>query len=178
MGFYELAARRRSVRKFSSKPVTDAMIVDLLSVARLAPSASNRQPWHFIVVRDEERRRELARISGGQTFVGEAPVILAAVALEPERIMRCQVPTYAVDLAIAVDHITLAAEEMGLGSCWIGLFDQAEAAALLEVPAEYKVFTLLPLGHPADAARDKKRKSLEDIVSYEVFGGTKDGQTS
>ena len=168
--FLDLVQERRSVRRFSERPVSNEEITDLLEAARLAPSASNRQPWHFIVVKDEEKRRELAKISGNQRFVGEAPVVVAAIALEPERVMTCEVPTYAVDLAIAVDHITLAAADMGLGSCWIGKFHQDEAMRLLEVPAEYKVVALLPVGYPADQPKEKSRKSKQAIASAEVFG--------
>jgi len=96
-------------------------------------------------------------------------VVIAAVALQPEYVMRCEVPAYAVDLAIAVDHMTLVAVEEGLGTCWIGAFYQDEVKRILNIPREYKVVALLPLGFPADTPGEKYRKPLNEIVCYEVF---------
>ncbi len=174
--FLELAESRCSTRAFTEDPVSEQDLQKILEAARLAPSASNRQPWHFVVVRDPQRRQALADIAGGQQFVGEAPVIIAGIALDPGRVMTCGVPAYAVDLAIAVDHMTLAAEDLGLGTCWIGLFDQEAAKEILEVPGELMVFTLLPLGYPAASPRPKKRKSLEEMVSHETYGGDRMGE--
>lgn len=169
MRIAEVIKERRSVRSYKDLPVPDEKLTRILSAARLAPSAGNRQPWKFIVVRDLERRKALAEAASGQRFVGEAPVIIAAVALDPERLMECGVPSYAVDLAIAVDHITLAATEEGLGTCWIGAFSQDKVRKILNIPKNHKVVALLPLGYPADTTRTKIRKSLKEIVCYETF---------
>ena len=174
-GFMDLARSRCSTRAYKAGPGPEADIFTVLEAARLAPSASNKQPWHFIVVRDPERRAELTRIAGGQRFVGEAPVVIAAVALDPARVMTCGVPSYAVDLAIAVDHMTLAAEDLGLGTCWIGLFDQDEARQILEVPEDKTIVTLLPMGYPAAAPKPKSRKELGEIYSWETFPGEEAG---
>lgn len=158
---------RRSVRAYEKKDIPQEVLGKILEAARLAPSANNRQPWKFVVVRDESKRKALAKAAKEQQFVAEAPVVIAAVALEPARVMTCSVPTYAVDLAIAVDHITLAAVEQGLGSCWIGAFYQEDVKKILEIPDEYKVATLLTLGYPRNQARFKNRKSLDEIVCYD-----------
>ncbi len=160
---------RRSVRSYSPDPVPGNVLGDVLEAARVAPSASNRQPWKFVVVTDPDRRSSLASAARNQGFVGEAPVIIAAVALEPDRLMSCQVEAYAVDLSIAVDHMTLAAVSLGLGTCWIGAFDQDRAREVLGIPREYKIVTLLPLGYPADKPKPKSRKSLDEIVCYETW---------
>ncbi|MBA7609038.1 NADH dehydrogenase [subsurface metagenome] len=160
---------RRSVRSYEKKGIPQDVLLKVLEAARLAPSANNRQPWKFVVVREAAKRAALAKAAKEQQFVAEAPVVIAAVALEPERVMTCGVPTYAVDLAIAVDHITLAAVQQGLGSCWIGAFYQEDVKKLLEIPAEYKVAALLTLGYPRDQARFKNRKSLDEIVCYEKW---------
>jgi len=160
---------RRSVRAYKPDPVPEESLKRILEAARLAPSAANRQQWKFVVVRDPERRKQLSRAAHNQGFVGEAPVVITAVALDPERVMSCEVPAYAVDLAIAVDHITLAAVEEGLGTCWIGAFSQEDVKRLLNIPPRYKVVALSPLGFPADQPRAKSRKELEDIVCYETF---------
>jgi nitroreductase len=161
---------RRSVRAYEKKDIPQEIMLKILEAARLAPSANNKQPWKFVVVKDEKARKALAKAAKEQQFVAEAPVIIAAVALEPERVMTCGVPSYAVDLAIAVDHITLAAVEHGLGSCWLGAFYQEDVKNLLGIPKEYKVAALLTLGYPRDQARFKNRKNLEEIVSYESWG--------
>jgi len=95
--------------------------------------------------------------------------VVVGVSLEPERIMGCQVPAYAVDLAIAMEHIALQAAAEGLGTCWLGAFSQQEAKKILEIPEEYKIVTLMPLGYPADSPGPKDRKSLDELVSYEKF---------
>jgi len=158
---------RRSVRSYENKDIPQEVLLKVLEAARLAPSANNRQPWKFVVVREAAKRAALAKAAKEQQFVAEAPVVIAAVALEPERTMTCGVPTYAVDLAIAVDHMTLAAVDQGLGSCWIGAFYQEDVKKILKIPAEYKVAALLTLGYPRDQARFKNRKPLDEIVCYE-----------
>ncbi|HOK29777.1 MAG TPA: nitroreductase family protein [bacterium] len=169
MDVYDAIKTRRSVRAYQDKPVPEDVLKRILEAARLAPSASNRQDWKFIVVRDSGNRRAVAQAANNQMFIAQAPVIIVAVSLNPDRIMSCEVPSYAVDLAIAVDHITLAATAEGLGTCWIGAFSQREMKKVLDIPERYKVVTLTPLGYPADSPRPKVRKPLEEIVCYEKF---------
>jgi nitroreductase len=135
----------------------------------LAPSANNRQDYKFVVVRDPKKREELVDVANSQEFVGEAPVVIVAVSLNPNRIMTCEVPAYAVDLAIAVDHMTLAAAEEGLGTCWIGAFSQEKVRRLLKIPEQYKVLTVLPLGFPADKPKIKTRKRIDELVCSDTF---------
>lgn len=161
--------KRRSVRSYQDKEILEDTLNDILNSVRLAPSASNSQDWKFIVVKDKETRKRLVKAANNQSFVGEAPVIIAAVSLNPDRIMSCKVPAYAVDLSIAVDHLTLAAAEKGLGTCWIGAFDQDEVKDILNVPNKYKVLTVIPLGFPSDSSGTKDRKDLEEVVCYEEF---------
>jgi len=139
-----------------------------LEAARLAPSAHNAQDWKFIVVKNDKARKRLAQ-AAGQDFVGEAPVVIVAVSLNPQDLMSSGVPAYAVDLAIAVDHMTLVATEQGLGTCWIGAFSQEKVKETLDIPPQYKVVILLSLGFPADTPKPKSRKSLEEVVSFEEF---------
>ena len=169
MELMDVISRRESVRSYEDRPVPEDKLLKVLEAARLAPSASNRQRCKFIVVRDAERRRQLSRATGGQPHVAQAPVVIAAVSTMPEYVMRCDVPAYPVDLAIAVDHMTLVATDEGLGTCWIGAFSQEEARAVLGVPDNCKIVTLLPLGFPRQDRREKVRKSLDEIVCYETF---------
>ncbi|GAJ12851.1 unnamed protein product, partial [marine sediment metagenome] len=102
MEFKDIIQKRRSVREFTDEPVSDEKLRRVLEAARLAPSASNRQDWKFVVVKDTNKRKALTQVANNQAFVGQAPIIIVAVALMPERIMACGVPSYAVDLAIAM----------------------------------------------------------------------------
>ncbi|MFH1382073.1 MAG: nitroreductase family protein [Chloroflexota bacterium] len=169
MELQKAVKERKSIRDYEDRPVPEDKLLRILEAARMAPSAGNRQPWKFIVVRDAGRRRELAHAAGGQEHVAKAPVVIAAVATMPDRIMTCGVPSYAVDLALAVDHITLAAVDEGLGTCWIGRFSQQEAKDILGVPENYQIVTILPLGFPKEAGRPKTRKPLEEIICYETL---------
>jgi len=168
MEVFEAIKKRYSCRSYKAEPVPEEKLKKILEAARLAPSAHNEQEWKFVVVKDIEKRRELSE-AAGQSFIAEAPVIIVAVATDPEHVLSSGVPAYAVDLAIAVEHMALQATEEKLSTCWIGAFDQEEVKKILEIPEECKVVALLPLGFPAEKGRPKSRKSLEEIVSYEKF---------
>ncbi len=169
MQIHEAIKNRRSVRAYKSDPIPEQSLRKVLEAARLAPSAHNDQDWKFIIIKDIKKRKQLAQAARSQSFIAEAPVVIAAVALNPERVMSCEVPAYAINLTIAVDHMTLQACEQGLGTCWIGAFSQEEVKKVLKIPDKYKVVALLPLGFPADSPRPKTRKSLEEIICYENF---------
>ncbi len=169
MDVFEAIKNRYSCRAYKSNLVPEEKLKKILEAARLAPSAHNEQEWKFIVVRDTERRKKLAEAAMGQDFVGEAPVVIVAVALESDKVMSSGVPNYAIDLAIAVDHMTLAAVEEGLGTCWIGAFSPEKVKKILEIPERYKVVVLLPLGFPADKPGPKSRKNLKEIVCDENY---------
>jgi nitroreductase len=160
---------RASIREYENKPVPEDKLFNVLEAARLAPSGANRQYWKFVVVRDSQKRQELAKASGGQPHVAQAPVVIAAVSTGPDGLMRCGVPGYAVDIAIAIDHMTLAAVDEGLGTCWIGAFSQEAAREILGIPAKYIIVSLLTLGFPKQPGRPKNRKSLAEIVCYDSF---------
>ena len=169
MELKEVIEKRKSIRDYEDTPVPEEKLLRILEAARLAPSGGNRQPWKFVVAREDKRRQELARATGGQPHVAKAPVIIAAVATTPESMMKCGVPGYPVDLAIAVDHMTLAAVDEGLGTCWIGAFSQEEARDILKVPENCRIVALLTLGFPKETGRPKVRKSIDEIVCYEAF---------
>ena len=169
MDVYEAIEKRKSIRDYEDTPVPEEKLLRVLEAARLAPSGGNRQQWKFVVAREDKRRQELARASGGQPHVAKASVVIAAVSTAPESMMRCEVPGYPVDLAIAVDHMTLAAVDEGLGTCWIGAFSQEQARDILKVPESCRIVALLTLGFPKEAGRPKVRKSMDEIVCYETF---------
>ncbi len=168
MDVAEAIRSRKSVRSYLDRPVEEEKLSAVLEAGRLAPSASNRQEWRFVIVRDLELRRKLAAIAGGQTFVGEAPIVIVACADTDGHVMKCGQLSYPIDVAIALDHMSLAAVELGLGTCWIGLFDEKKVKELLAIPDAIRVVELMPLGYPANpAVAVKKRFPLEKIVKHE-----------
>ena len=166
MDVYEAIRTRSSTRAFEPREVEQDKLLRILDAGRLAPSGRNTQEWRFVVVRDARRRRELAR-SADQPFLADAPVIIAVVSFAGDRLMHCGIPAGPVDCAIAIDHMALAATAEGLGSCWIGHFDQQACCRILHVPHDAKIIEMLILGYPAGSAGAKKRKPLDEIVSYE-----------
>ncbi len=168
MNVSEAIKNRYSCRSYKAEPVPEEKLRKILEAARLAPSAHNTQERKFIVVKDAKKRKEVAE-AVGQSFIAEAPLIITAVGLNPEDVLPSGIPNYVANLAIAVDHMTLQATEEGLGTCWIGAFSQEEVKKVLEIPEEYKIVVLMPLGFPAEKGRSKIRKSLEEIISYDKF---------
>lgn len=160
---------RRSVRHYKPLPVEEGKLKRVLEAARLAPSAGNRQPWKFVIVRDEAKREALAKAANDQAFVAEASVVIAACATQTDHVMANGQYCYPIDLAIAVDHMTLVAVEEGLGTCWIGAFSEPEVKRILKIPERVRVVALLPLGYPEPGSRTSSRKRLEQIVSFERF---------
>ncbi len=168
MDVMEAIRTRRSVRAYKDAPVEEEKLQAVLEAARLAPSACNFQEWRFVVVRDAGMRGRLAKAARNQAFVGQAPVVIAACAESVEHVMGCGHLSYPIDVAIAIDHMTLAAVEQGLGTCWIGAFDEDAVKELLGIPEEARVVELLPLGYPADPTpAEKSRMEMEDIVRHE-----------
>jgi nitroreductase len=167
MEFLELVNNRYACRSYRPQPVEEDKLLRVLEAVRLSPSGSNRQPWKFVVVHNEEVKQRLVRACAGQGFIAIAPVVIAGVGLMPERMMSCGVPGDPVDLAIALTHLSLAATAEGLATCWIGAFSQDGVREVLGVPQTAKVVELMTLGYPADNPRPKNRKRLSDIVSID-----------
>jgi len=171
MTVMEAIEKRFSARAWKSYEVEEEKVERLMEAARLAPSASNRQEWRFVVVRDAEMRESLGDAARGQKFVGDAPVVIVACAIETGHVMPCGLNCFAIDVAIAVEHIALAAAAEGLGTCWIGAFDADEVKRLLGMPPDAVVVALLPVGYPAQEPAAKKRLALDEIVMHERWSG-------
>ena len=165
MKFLELAKRRYSVRGYKADPVEADKLREVLEAARLAPTAGNRQRFELIVIQTAGREEELRRIYDKDWFV-QAPLVICACRypMDPARQRKDYTD---VDVGIVVDHLTLAATELGLGTCWIGAFDPAAARKILGLPDEVEPVVFTPLGYPADPPRVKQRKPLDDLVRYE-----------
>jgi len=167
MQFIELVKKRYSVRSYKPGPVEDDKLQSVLQAARLAPTAANRQPFRLIVVPTKNRESELLRIYKRPWFV-QAPVVICICAVPDEAWVRSDGKDYSdVDAAIVMDHLVLAAADLGLGTCWIGAFDPVAAREVLGIPEQANPIAFTPLGYPADQPpATKKRKTLDDLVKY------------
>lgn len=166
----------RSVRSFDSRPVPEDVVLPVLEQLRLAPSASNHQPWRFLVIRDPGTRRQLASAARSQFFIAEAPVLIVACGY-PERaqdFMGGLGNSLRIDIAIAFDRMMLAAVAQGLATCWIGAYDEKEVQNILGIPESVRVVGMTPLGYPADPsaitpAAQVDRNPFEDIIHYDRY---------
>jgi nitroreductase len=162
---------RRSIRSYSDTPVDDDKLTIVLEAARLSPSAGNRQKWNFIVVRDREIRERLANEA---SVLAAAPVVIAACATEAESVMPCGQTAGTVDTSIALSFMMLQAHELGLGTCWLGSFNEAAVKGILKIPAGVRVVAVTPLGYPAQSPAARPRKPLAEIVSFGRYGRSSD----
>jgi len=160
---------RRSIRAYSPQEIEDEKLKCVLEAGRLAPSAVNRQDWKFIVVKDPSIKEQLVEAAGGQKFLGEAPVVLVVCGTEPTKVMKCGQHAYNIDASIALSFMILEAWEQGLGSCWLGHFDEAKVKEILKIPIDVRVVAITPLGYPAENPAPRPRKSLDEIVSYDRY---------
>ncbi|HJN17249.1 MAG TPA: nitroreductase family protein [Armatimonadota bacterium] len=155
---------RRSVRAYVPDPVPDDHLEQILEAGRQAPSARNRQPWHFIVVRDPERREAVAKACAGQMFMADADVTVCVCGLPAESDWQ------RVDASIALQNMVLAATAFGYGTCWIGAMDKDEVRAVLGIPPELEILCLTPIGVPDADPDARPRKPMSEICSSEQFG--------
>lgn len=176
MDVLDAIRRRRSVRAYSSREIPEDVLEQCRNALRWAPSACNYQPWHFVFVKDPNLRRQVALAANDQVWMAEAPIIVVACGL-PEvayQHMAGHGDSTGIDVTIALDHLTLAAAEQGLGTCWVGAFDEPKIKRLLKVPPNARVIVLTPLGYPATSdllspAADADRKPPEVIFSTDRF---------
>ncbi len=169
MDVFTAVSQRRSVRAYKAGEVEEEKLKKILEAARLSPSASNRQDWKFIVAREKETKKKLARAAFGQSFIGEAPVVLVACGTESKAVMACGQPTHTVDVSIACAFMILQACELGLGTCWIGAFEEDEVKKILEIPKSVRAVAMIPLGYPDEDPSPRPRKGLDQIVCLEKF---------
>ncbi len=171
MKVLEAIQKRRSVRKYKEDPIPEEALLRVLEAARLAPSGKNFQPWEFIIVRDKALKEKLARASARQFFMARAPIIIVGCGFPDNCYARMgrYMKSWSVDVTIALEHLILQAQEEGLGTCWIGSFEEDEVKAILNVPDEVKVLALTPLGYPDEIPRFRGRKSLDEIISYDRY---------
>ncbi|MPW26104.1 nitroreductase [Alkalibaculum sp. M08DMB] len=172
MSFIELAKKRHSVRDYKDIPVERENILQVLEAARFAPSAVNYQPWHFVVVSENALKTKIAN-TYSRDWLKKAPVLIIVCGDHSKSWKRDDNKDHCdIDIAIAVDHMTLAAAEIGLGTCWVCKFNAKECHEILELPENIEVVAILPIGHPSsDKLPEKKRMNLNDMVSFEKYNG-------
>ncbi|MGB9561431.1 MAG: nitroreductase family protein [bacterium] len=161
---------RRSIREYLPKPVENEKLERILKAGQLAPTAKNKQNLKFIVVRDPETKKRIAEASRKQMFIAEADCVVVICGTEPEYVMMCGQPAYVIDASIAADHMILQATAEGLGSCWIGAFDEKKVKEILNIPDSFRVPILFTLGYPAFVPPPSPRKSLDELVFFEKWG--------
>ncbi len=166
MDFFDLIQQRYSVRAYRSTAVEEDKLRKVMEAAVLAPTAANKQPFRFLVIKTQGRQAELRRIYGRDWFV-QAPLVVCACAVKDESWVRSDGKNYAeVDATIAFTHLILAAHELGLGTCWIAAFDPAAARDVLKLPAGLDPVAFTPLGYPADKWKPKKRRPASELVQF------------
>ena len=167
MNFLDLAQKRYSCRAYRPDPIEDEKLQQVLEATRLAPSATNLQPYRFIVVHTAGREAELNRVYFQPWFV-QPPIVICACAIPAAAWRRADGKRYTdIDVAIAMNHLILAATDVGLGTCWVASFDVRAAHEVLGIPPGIEPLAFTPLGYPADQPGPKERKPLSELVRYE-----------
>ncbi len=156
---------RRSVRKYQPKPIPDADLRKILEAGRNAPSAANRQPWHFVVVKGAEEKKTLAQACNGQTWMADAGAIIAGIG-KP----AVNEKWFPVDVAISMENMILAATALGYGTCWIGAFDQAQVKEAIGLPDDMTVVALTPVGVPDASPDARPRMPMTEFASLDKYG--------
>jgi nitroreductase len=174
MELMETILTRRSIRSYDERPIPEDILKQVLDAARNAPSGSNREPTRLVVVQDAQRRDALAQLCSHQKFVGQAPVVVAVVVKSIAWNRGNFMGEYSslVDGAIVLDHLTLAARNFDLGTCWIGAFDNDQVKDFLQIPEGWNVVGLTPIGYPAKVhafTTTDKRMAYHDFVMQEQW---------
>jgi len=171
MDLMEAIKTRRSIRRYKPIPVPEGLLKEVLNAARLAPSAVNAQPWKIVIVRDEQTKLKLAAASNNQKFIAQAPFVLVACGIPDDAFPTVggYMSSHVIDVSIAIDHLTLAAHSVGLGTCWIASFKEDRVREILGIPEDVRVIALTPLGYPDEAPDRTDRKNLEELVVYDRY---------
>jgi nitroreductase len=178
--YKDVVMNRSSIRSYIERQVEEEKIQYVLECARLAPSWVNSQCWRFIVVRDKELIQQIAKTTIVNRWIKNVPVIIIACADPSLSGVRNGINYYAVDVAIAMEHLILAATDVGLGTCWIAEYNETKLKELLRIPNRIKVVAISPLGYATESpgftdrtrkffTGGKKRKNLSEIVKYDQW---------
>lgn len=173
MDVFEAIKKRRSVRAYTSEKVSEEDVERLIEAARWAPSAGNIQPWEFIIVTNAETKRRLSDAALHQTFIEKAPVVIVVCA----DVVRSSwgygsrgTNLYCLqDTAAATENMLLAAQALGLATCWVGAFHEDEVAKAVNTPRNVRPVAIVPVGRPAEKPSARPKRSMREIVHYETF---------
>jgi nitroreductase len=168
MTLIEVIRKRYSCRAYEDKPIEQGKLDRIMEAARQAPSAKNLQDWRFVLVRDKEKRSRIAATTNRPEVFGKAGVIIVACS-NSDYVMACGQAVGPIDVAIALEHISLAATELGLGTCWIGSFETEKVREILNIPEDVAIIELMTLGYPAEGGRQSGREPIENIVCYDQW---------
>jgi nitroreductase len=174
MDIFQAINDRRSIRKYKDQPVEWEKVGLVLDAARLAPSWKNSQCWRFLVLNSAVKKDALLTAfpedNPGKKALSQAPVVIVVCADPAESGVENGIEYYVADTAIAFEHICLAAFGLGLGTCWMGLFNEAIIKKELDIPAGIRVVGVTPLGYPDQEPKQRPRKELTEIVHYNDWG--------
>jgi len=165
----DVIKKRRSVRRFLPKKVENEKLDFIIEAARLAPSANNVQEWRFILVTGEEAKKNVSSAAKNPNLILQASAVFVICAETDEHVMTCGQMMYTVDCSIAMTHMVLAAESLGLGSCWVGAFYEDKVKKNLGIPEKVRVVGLLPVGYPAESPSATTRLKKERIMHYDKW---------
>jgi nitroreductase len=163
-------AKRQSIRSYKDEPIKEDELREVLDAGRIAPSGCNKQPWTFVVVQDRVMIGKLVHAIGGQDFVGKAAALVVACKDGIGYHIGKRYDGGVIDITIALDHMTLQAASIGIGTCWLGMYDGEEVEQLLGIPAQNPVVAILAMGYPeGESGRKPRRKDLDSIICWEKF---------
>ena len=168
MAVLDAIRKRYSCRSYQDKSVEQDKLDCILEAARLAPSARNTQDWRFVVVTDKAIKSKVAGTTNRPEVFEKAGAIIAACS-NSDYVMRCGQAIGPIDVAIALEHISLQAADLGLGTCWIGSFDAGKVRQILAIPDDVAIIELMTVGYPADSKPEQKREPIETIVCYDTW---------
>jgi nitroreductase len=169
MEFFDLVHHRYSVRGYKQDLPEVEKVQKILSAAQAAPTAANRQPFRLVVIHTAGKENDLREVYDRDWFVN-APLIICACGISEQAWVRADGRSYLdVDIAIVMDHLSLAAADLGLGTCWVASFDKDAACELLNIPNDAEPIVFMSLGYPADNMGEKERKALKELISYETW---------
>jgi nitroreductase len=168
MAVLDAILKRYSCRAYQDKSVEQDKLDCILEAARFAPSARNTQDWRFVVVTDRDTKRKVAGTTNRPEVFEKAGAIIAACS-NSDYVMRCGQAIGPIDVAIALEHISLQAVDLGLGTCWIGSFDADKVRQILAIPEDVAIIELMAVGYPADSKPEPKREPVETIVCYDTW---------
>ena len=165
MSLLDLILTRRSIRRYENKDIPEEVLQQILETGRQAPSAANRQPIHFVIVTDRDILKNLCDNLINR-FVKYAPVAIVGFA----DIKSFLTGKWAVvDTTIAMQNMVIAAWTLGIGSCWIGACNEKKVKELLKIPDKWKFVALLTLGYPAEQPKQRKKKPIDKMFSFNSF---------